>query len=450
MCAQFKGGLQMTKFTNETNGYEQMPVYIAFKDFFDTFFIKKDYDNMSMQLEEDFECLGVVEECLVTNKDEFVTVLRGELETIAGNLEYNIKTISGKEVAPNVWNVIAVLELNVLTSLKYYVKNYLHVTGVVKLIENDYRISSMHLSKMVDRIEQTKTEKMIYNLVSKSMPGGIVIGYAKKDYPLCFANERYLELLGYSDYEEYYKEADGLGIKHIHPDDLDMVNEQIKKSYNTDTQFGIEYRIRHKDGHYMNVYDIGKKMITPDNKELIICVLYDMTENVRLKESLIRESNYDALTGVYNRGGGIRAITEVLNNTNEFCFMFFDMDNFKKLNDKYSHEAGDHALQYFAELLMEYFAEPTVLVRVGGDEFVACLDKHMTVQKLQRLYTILEQEYGNFIDKNYPESHSSVSIGCVIGTGKSGFEELYRVTDGLMYDIKKHGKRGYKIIELNE
>ena len=52
------------------------------------------------------------------------------------------------------------------------------------------------------------------------------------------------------------------------------------------------------------------------------------------------------------------------------------------------------------------------------------------------------------IDKNYPESHSSVSIGCVIGNRKSDFQELYRVTDELMYDIKKHGKRGYKIIEL--
>ena len=191
-------------------------------------------------------------------------------------------------------------------------------------------------------------------------------------------------------------------------------------------------------------------MITPDNKEIIICVLYDMTENARMKEILLHESNYDALTGIYNRGGGIKAVRGSLENANEYSFMFFDVDNLKLLNDRYSHEAGDRALRFFSELLMKYFSEETILVRMGGDEFVAFLDGSTTMQRLQRIYTILEQEYCSFIDKQYPESHSSVSIGCVIGNRKCNFEELYRMTDGLMYDIKKHGKRGYKIIELTQ
>ena len=87
-----------------------------------------------------------------------------------------------------------------------------------------------------------------------------------------------------------------------------MVNKETMYSYSTDTQYGIEYRIRHKNGHYIHVYDVGKKMITPDKKEIIICVLYDMTEDAHLKELLIRESKYDFLTGIYNRGAGIQTI----------------------------------------------------------------------------------------------------------------------------------------------
>ena len=65
----------------------------------------------------------------------------------------------------------------------------------------------------------------------------------------------------------------------------------------------VEYRIKHKDGHYIHVYDIGKKMILPNGKAVIVCVLYDMTEEVKLKNVLIQESSYDVLTGLYNRRG---------------------------------------------------------------------------------------------------------------------------------------------------
>lgn len=430
--------------------YEKMPVYVVVKEFFDSFFIERNYEKMLSLLSDDFAGIGTVEEDIVTDKNEFVISLKTELSALTSTVDYKIKSISGKEITEGVWNVMATLEMKAETGFEQNARHFMHMTGCVRKENDGFKIDVLHLSKTTEGIIKTKTDKMIYDIISKSMPGGIVIGYAEAGYPLCFANNRYLELLGYESYEEYYKEAGGLGTSHIHPDDLDMVNEQIAKSYSTDTQFGIEYQIRHKHGHYINVYDIGKKMITPDNKEIIICVLYDMTENARMKEILLHESNYDALTGIYNRGGGIKAVRGSLENANEYSFMFFDVDNLKLLNDRYSHEAGDRALRYFSELLMKYFSEETILVRMGGDEFVAFLDCSTTMQRLQRIYTILEQEYCSFIDKQYPESHSSVSIGCVIGNRKCNFEELYRMTDGLMYDIKKHGKRGYKIIELTQ
>lgn len=430
--------------------YEKMPVYVVVKEFFDSFFIERNYEKMLSLLSDDFAGIGTVEEDIVTDKNEFVISLKTELSAMTSTVDYKIKSISGKEITEGVWNVMATLEMKAETGFEQNARHFMHMTGCVRKENDGFKIDALHLSKTTEGIIKTKTDKMIYDIISKSMPGGIVIGYAEAGYPLCFANDRYLELLGYESYEEYYKEAGGLGTSHIHPDDLDMVNEQIAKSYSTDTQFGIEYQIRHKHGHYINVYDIGKKMITPDNKEIIICVLYDMTENARMKEILLHESNYDALTGIYNRGGGIKAVRGSLENANEYSFMFFDVDNLKLLNDRYSHEAGDRALRYFSELLMKYFSEETILVRMGGDEFVAFLDCSTTMQRLQRIYTILEQEYCSFIDKQYPESHSSVSIGCVIGNRKCNFEELYRMTDGLMYDIKKHGKRGYKIIELTQ
>ena len=228
-----------------------------------------------------------------------------------------------------------------------------------------------------------------------------------------------------------------------------MVNSEIMNSYSAELQYGIEYRIRHKDGHYISVYDIGKKMITPDNREFIICVLYDMTKDAKLKEVLKKESNYDALTGVYNRRGGVREIERELEHANGYSFAFFDIDNLKLLNDAYSHIAGDNALKCFAELLMKTFDEKTIFSRFGGDEFVAFFNEKLDIERVEATLVEFEKEYCNFIEQNYPNSHSSVSIGCVIGTEKRSFEELCLAADKLMYEIKKSGKRGHKIKDMD-
>lgn len=432
----------MQQFTHKTSEFEQLPVYAAFKDFLDNYLVNRDFEKTIAVIKDDFYGLGMHENSAVESKEEFGSLLKAELEAMPKAVGYEICSACGREIADNIWNVMAVIAIQ-------DVNRTIQLTVCIELCKSEYIINSIHLSETGNSIEKKSKDQLAFEIISESMPGGIVIGYAEEGYPLYFANGRYLELLGYSSYEEYFNEAGGLGIKHIHPDDLDMVNREIMNSYSTDTQFGIEYRIRHKDGHYVSVYDIGKKMIMPDGKEVIICVLYDMTEDVRMKEILIHESSYDALTGIYNRSGGVRAIKEALEKAPKYCFAFFDLDNLKLLNDKYNHEVGDQALKFFSELLVRYFVEKTILVRLGGDEFVAFLGENMDVQRVQRIFNLLEQEYCYFIDKNYPESHSSISIGCVLGSKKSDFDELCRTTDELMYDIKKHGKRGFKIVELS-
>lgn len=458
--------LRMQSFTHKTKDYIQLPAYRAFEKFFDACFIERDDEKIHSFMEEDAYSFGTLEDKGAVTKEEFVKKLWNKMSNLTEPVEYMINSIYGKEIAKNVFSILAEIEVRVFKKDGEDEKYPIRFSGCFKIQEEGFSVSSIHISRAGRIIEkgqflqsgneqnsvllnQKKTEEMVFDIISKSMPGGIVIGYAKAGYPLCFANDRYLELLGYETYEEYYEEANGLGTNHIHPDDVDMVNQEIMYSYSTDTQFGIEYRIRHKDGYYIHVYDIGKKMITPDHKEVIICVLYDMTKEAMMKELLIRESSYDALTGVYNRGGGIRTVEHALEHGNSYSFAFFDIDNLKLLNDRYNHTVGDHALKYFAQLLLKHFDSHTVLARLGGDEFVAFLDGRIAKQRIESIFSKLEQDYCSFIEKNYPKSHSSVSIGCVTGTKKCTFNELCQITDELMYEIKKNGKRGYKIIELD-
>lgn len=455
----------MQKFTNKTLGYEELKIYRAYKEFFDSYLLERNYEKTLSYVEEDFFSLGTGGDEVATNKSDFVELLQAELEAISEPIGYKVTAIHGKEIAENIWHILAGMEIELPNGDNERIIYTTRFTGCFKLFENGFVVMSTHMSEPssiteekeflplkyvgnASTIERLKTEQIVFDIMSKSMPGGIVSGYAQEGFPLYFVNDRYLELLGYSTYEEYYKAANGLGTSHIHPDDVDMVNKETMCSYSTDTQYGIEYRIRHKDGHYIHVYDIGKKMITPDNKEVIICVLYDMTENVKLREVLINESSFDALTGIRNRGAGIRTIEQALADADGYAFAFFDIDNLKLLNDLYEHKAGDNALKYFAEQLVTNFDEQAILARVGGDEFVAFYQNRLEKQQIESIFIRLEQNYCNYIEQNYPESHSSISVGCVLGVTADSFDELYQMTDKLMYDIKKSGKHGYKIVEL--
>lgn len=456
----------MKKITHMMEGFEKSQIYDAFKTLFDTYLLNRDYEKTLSYVDDDFYSVGTGKEEVVVDKNTYANLLKEEISTIPGSVKYSIDSFYAKELAADLWDVLA--ELHVLLPQKEGV-NYVYetrFTGCFRLEEKAFRILSMHISdpSMItgekeffplsyigsdESIDKMKTEKIVFDIISKSMPGGIISGYAKEGFPIYFVNDQYLELLGYSSYEEYYEDAEGMGATHIHPDDRDMVNAEIMNSYDEEVQYGIEYRIRHKDGHYIPVYDIGKKMITPDNEEVIICVLYDMTKDAKLKEILRQESYYDNLTGVYNRNGGIKTIEKALGSVSAFSFAFFDVDNLKSLNDIYSHSAGDDALKYFAKVLQKCFDEKTILARIGGDEFIAFFEDKRDRERIISVFEKVEAEYCNFIENTYPESHSSLSIGCITGTKKRTFDEMYQLTDNLMYEIKKHGKKGHNIIELD-
>lgn len=456
----------MASFTHKTTEYEDHPAYIAFKTFLDSYLIERNYEKTLSYLEEEFYSFGTGGDEVASCKEEFSKLLSVELGVVTDSIKYTITYIHAKEVVDNVWNILAGMEVMIPNRKQAKIVYVTRFTGCFRLSENGFSVVSMHISepsgiteeneflpfKYIDENQLTDTTQMnqiIFDIMSQSMPGGIISGFAEEGFPLYFVNDKYLELLGYSSYAEYYDAANGLGISHIHPDDVDMVNDETMHSYSTDTQYGIEYRLRHKDGHYIHVYDIGKKMVLPDNKEIIICVIYDMTEDAKIKERLIKEASHDALTGLYNRGGGIRTIERALEQNCAYSFAFFDIDNLKQLNDIYTHTAGDRALKKLAELLKRYLDDKTVITRIGGDEFVAFFKNRLESQRIESTFSELVQEYHGFIEQNYPESHSSVSVGCVTATRKRSFDELYQMTDRLMYDIKNTGKNGCKIIELD-
>jgi diguanylate cyclase (GGDEF)-like protein len=98
---------------------------------------------------------------------------------------------------------------------------------------------------------------------------------------------------------------------------------------------------------------------------------------IHVFEKTLKDSRYDGLTGLMNR----QALDETLNNEfnrsrrhkEDLSIVFFDLDNFKKVNDIYGHLAGDEALKHVANILLMEKRLEDIAARYGGEELVLVL-----------------------------------------------------------------------------
>src|SRR5690606_19314217 len=76
------------------------------------------------------------------------------------------------------------------------------------------------------------------------------------------------------------------------------------------------------------------------------------------------------LTGLYNRKFLIKRVSQYTARELPVSILFFDIDNFKKLNDTRGHQAGDDALRRVAHILLEESEQIGIVGRYGGEEMV--------------------------------------------------------------------------------
>lgn len=173
---------------------------------------------------------------------------------------------------------------------------------------------------------------------------------------------------------------------------------------------------------------------------LILRLVYDLDK----AEQKYRElSITDDLTGIHNR----RAFMEIAERELaiarrygvEFSLVVFDIDDLKKINDKYGHLMGDKILQEVAHVCSLEIRQSDVLARIGGDEFVILVtqSENLNIEKyLDRLRQTIRQIQ---IDGISCPNEISASMGAAKFTKEiETIDELYRLADQEMYKNKAH------------
>lgn len=167
-------------------------------------------------------------------------------------------------------------------------------------------------------------------------------------------------------------------------------------------------------------------------------VATDVTQERIYEQMIVKNANTDFLTGLYNR----RYVSDFIKSREDgpLTVYYLDLDNFKKVNDRYGHHVGDDALVLTAETLRKCMPDG-VIARFGGDEFLVIETGAVTEQEAEEKRRWLREQ----LDNVYQEVEHFHGISASIGTahsakGKDVMDALIKDADAFMYRVKNQKK----------
>jgi diguanylate cyclase (GGDEF)-like protein len=164
-------------------------------------------------------------------------------------------------------------------------------------------------------------------------------------------------------------------------------------------------------------------------------------ENGRLVDKLHHRASHDSLTGLLNRVGFRQHIDAVIARAEgrgeQVGLLFVDLNDFKEVNDRHSHEAGDELLRQTAERLRSVTRGSDEVARLGGDEFAVVL----TDVSRENQVRAAEQRVRAAFHEPFRLNDVSVSLGASVGGGiwpgdGQGVSGLVQYADAAMYRDK--------------
>ena len=188
------------------------------------------------------------------------------------------------------------------------------------------------------------------------------------------------------------------------------------------------------------------EVITEDISFLVAALLFFLATALLANNILLSmEAHRDKLTGLGNKNALHlrlqRELSRINRNGGYLTFLFFDIDNFKNINDTYGHKVGDNVLIEVAHRLMAEMRNYDSLIRYGGDEFcVICpqvKNEGDSIKIREKLEEALTFEY-RFENHNL---FIQTSLGMsTYPLDTTDLQELISIADQRMYEQKSQRK----------
>ena len=200
------------------------------------------------------------------------------------------------------------------------------------------------------------------------------------------------------------------------------------------------------------------------------CSIHKSLENpkvveIHIFENTVKASRYDSLTGLFNRQAFDETLEREINRARrhglDLSILFFDLDDFKNINDSFGHQAGDEVLKTVAQVMLDEKRSEDIAARFGGEEMIMILpetDKFSALVLGERIRQKVEKAVFRFKGKKACITVSGGLASFPLNAVRS--KELIKCADSALYRAKGSGKnnisffsedkRRYLRIDLNK
>ncbi|MBC8060707.1 MAG: EAL domain-containing protein [Clostridiaceae bacterium] len=235
--------------------------------------------------------------------------------------------------------------------------------------------------------------------------------------------------------------------KLIHPDYMELYNFNANRHLKHETSyFSVELKMKTRTRGYVWMLVRGKAIFNKSGIPIRMAgSLTDISQRKQHEEIIYKMAYYDSLTEIPNRilleSKLNEAINEAKVSNEDLAVMFLDLDNFKSFNDNFGHAFGDKLLIKIAQLLEGVVSEPSIVARIGGDEFIVMLRSISSQEEVKRIAEEIIKAIQQLLIIDNKEIYITTSIGIALYP-KDGTDvtSLLSNADTAMYYSKGIGK----------
>jgi diguanylate cyclase (GGDEF)-like protein/PAS domain S-box-containing protein len=281
-----------------------------------------------------------------------------------------------------------------------------------------------------------------------SVGNGIMIADARApDLPLVYVNAAFERMTGYSAGEVY-----GRNCRFLQGSDTDQpALMEVRRAISEKCEAHVLLKNYRKDATpFWNELNLSPILDLEGSLTYFVGIQSDVTRQVETAQRLDYLSTHDYLTGLANRGLLLEQLKHALlrarRKGENVAVLFFDLDNFKQVNDLLGHEAGDLLLQVVADRLRAETRGGEVVARLGGDEFVVVLEGFSDERRPYGVMHRLTTKVGEAVKLFEQQIHPKTSVGMALFPQDGDTPEaLLRVADFSLYAAKHSARQGIQI-----
>lgn len=265
----------------------------------------------------------------------------------------------------------------------------------------------------------------------------------------------YLEIAGISEHDP--EEVVGKSLTELFPQSVaNQFTDALNTAFSLPSEqvSSIEYTLYPSDDLKIKLTNdiprtfelkINPLSTTYNGARLAVCICRDVTQYREYEQQLIELSEKDHMTGIFNRTKLLERLEISFHQFRRYqtpsCFILFDIDEFKEINDKYGHLVGDKAICHVVSICSNEHRLSDTFARLGGDEFAMLLPNiglDEAAVLVERLTKAIRKTPFVYNESIIP---ITISIGISeIDENDAGIEDVMHRADEDMY-CNKFGKK---------